>query len=172
MINLYKHQADELEATKDTKFKSGKNHVNYKHGLYKNRLYSIWSNMKSRCYCETYYLYKDYGARGITVCEEWKTDFTKFYDWAMKNGYQENLSIDRIDNNKGYLPDNCRWVTMKTQNRNRRNNHLITYNNKTQCVMDWANELGIKRQTIEKRLKLGWNEVDALTTPVRKRVVQ
>lgn len=92
-----------------------------KHGLRKHKLYGVWRSMKERCTLKTHVAYKDYGGRGITVCEEWKNDFKKFYDWSIQNGYKEGLTIDRIDNDKGYYPENCRWVTMKVQNTNKRN---------------------------------------------------
>lgn len=90
------------------------------HGLYGTRLSRIWRNMKNRCYNPNDPNYKFYGSRGITVCAEWLNDFQAFYDWAISHGYRDDLSIDRIDNDKGYSPDNCRWVTMKVQATNRR----------------------------------------------------
>ena len=94
--------------------------ANKTHGLKDARIYRIWNCMKNRCYRKSYHAYKHYGGRGIKVCDEWLNDFQSFHDWAMANGYDDNLSIDRIDNNKGYQPDNCRWVTMAEQNKNKR----------------------------------------------------
>lgn len=91
-----------------------------KHGQSETRLYAIWHAMKQRCFNPNHKNYVDYGGRGIKVCEEWKNDFQAFYDWAMANGYEESLSIDRINNDGNYEPQNCRWVTMKEQCNNRR----------------------------------------------------
>ena len=90
------------------------------HGLRNTRLYKIWTNMKNRTLNPKYKKYEDYGGRGIAICEEWKNDFMSFHDWAMSNGYSDELSIDRIDNDGGYSPDNCRWTTQTIQNRNQR----------------------------------------------------
>ena len=84
------------------------------------RLYRIWVDMHNRCYQKSYHAYNHYGGRGITICDEWLHDFQTFFNWAIENGYKDNLSIDRIDNEKGYSPDNCRWVTMEEQNKNKR----------------------------------------------------
>lgn len=173
-IKLYKHQSDALEATqdknRDTKFKCGKAHINYKHGMCKSRIYKTWEGMKNRCYCKGQTSYKWYGGKGVTVCDEWSHDFQAFYDWAINNGYEDNLTLDRIYNNKGYEPSNCRWVTMKEQTRNRSSNRFLTYKGKTQCIVDWANEIGIDRRTITKRIdKLGWTVEKALSTPLQKK---
>ncbi len=96
------------------------------HGLRQTRLYRIWDNMIQRCTNPNRTEYKNYGGRGITVCDEWKNDFQTFYDWAMAHGYADNLTIDRKDNDKSYSPDNCRWSTMKEQQNNRRNNRIRT----------------------------------------------
>lgn len=97
------------------------------HGKYHTRLHGIWTDMKARCNNPNRKAYKDYGGRGITVCEEWHNSFETFYEWAMANGYSDDLTIDRIDNDKGYSPDNCRWATMADQNKNKRaGGHKLT----------------------------------------------
>ncbi len=95
-----------------------------------HRLYSIWIDMKRRCYNKDRNNYIYYGAKGVKVCEEWKKDFRNFQDWALKNGYKDNLTIDRIDYNRNYQPDNCRWVTIFEQNNNLSSNHKICYEGK------------------------------------------
>ena len=179
MVNLYEHQSHALEDTAkgqnriNTRFRSGKDHINYKHGLCKTRLYKEWESMKRRCYCKSATSYEYYGAIGINVCDEWRNDFKTFYDWSMSHGYDDTLTIDRIDVNGNYEPSNCRWITMKEQCRNKRNNRLLTFNGKTQCIVDWANDLQIDRRTITKRIDvLAWTVEKALSTPVnRKKVV-
>lgn len=103
------------------------------HGKSNTRLFKVWCNMRARCYNKNNTNYKNWGARGITVCNEWKNDFMKFYDWAMANGYDETAprgkcTIDRIDVNGNYEPSNCRWTNMKTQSRNRRNRNVFNCN--------------------------------------------
>lgn len=135
------------------------------HGYSRSRLYHIWADMKTRCYNPNSAKYHIYGAEGKTVCAEWLHDFQVFYDWAMSNGYRDDLTIERIDGTKGYSPDNCKWATKKEQNNNKRNNHLLEYNGKTQTITQWADELGIRRDVLYMRInKLHWNTERALTT--------
>lgn len=95
------------------------NHLKKKHGKEPKRLYPIWRGMRDRCYRKASVVYKYYGERGITVCDEWNHDFAKFRDWAIASGYKDNLTLDRIDNSLGYSPDNCRWATVFAQQGNR-----------------------------------------------------
>ena len=136
--------------------------INYKTGQYKSRIYHTWINMKTRCHTPTAWEYKNYGARGIVICDEWRNDFKAFYNWAMENGYTDELTIDRIDNDGNYCPENCRWVDRVTQNRNQRNTRLITYNGETKHLFDWADEFGINRNTLAGRLYRGWSIERAL----------
>lgn len=123
-----------------------------KHGLRHDPLYSVWANMKNRCYNKNDPHYERWGGRGITVCKEWRNNFKLFYDWAVANGYRKGLTLDRIDNNGNYEPSNCRWSTIKEQNRNKRNVKFIEYNGKSQLLEEWANELCIKPKTLWMRL--------------------
>lgn len=140
---------------------------NTKHGKTNTRLYNIWSTMKRRCMTvKSGKAYKNYFLRGITICEDWKV-FENFQKWALANGYSDELSIDRIDNNSNYCPENCRWVNNKVQANNKRSNRYLTYKNKTQTVSQWADELGIKYNTIHERLRRGWNVEKTLSCKIR-----
>ena len=118
------------------------------HGLRHTRLYHVWQGMKARCLNERGKSYHNYGGRGIKVCDEWLNDFQAFYDWAMANGYRDDLSIDRIDVNGNYEPNNCRWATRDEQNNNKRGNRVVTVNNETRTIGEWANIIGINYHTL------------------------
>lgn len=141
--------------------------MNYKHNKTNTHLYDIWSNMKQRCYNTRCREYKYYGARGIQVCDEWRNDFMSFYSWAMDNGYKEGLSIDRIDSDANYEPGNCHWADRTTQNRNRRNCIVITYNGETHCLSEWCEILGLNYHTIKQRLYHNWSIEKALELEVK-----
>lgn len=111
---------------------------NHRHKMSGTRIYLEWQGMKARCYNKSDARYADWGGRGITVCDQWKNSFEAFYEWAMENGYQKELSIDRIDNNGNYCPENCRWATPKEQSRNRRSNVNITIGNSTRTLTEWC----------------------------------
>lgn len=135
------------------------------HGKSNTRLYSIYSNMKTRCYNKNSVDYKNYGERGITICKEWLSSFMSFYNWSINNGYKQGLLLDRKDNELGYSPENCRWVDSIEQNNNKRNNNLIKYKGKTQSISKWSTELGINRVTLLSRLRNGWSVERAFSTP-------
>lgn len=120
----------------------------------RRKIYLRYTYMKNRCYRKKDKEYRNYGARGIRVCDEWLGDngFENFYIWAINNGFCENLTLDRINVDGNYEPSNCRWADMKKQSINRRTTHFITYNGETHSVTDWANILGIKKNTLSKRL--------------------
>jgi hypothetical protein len=125
------------------------------HNGSKNPLYLEWHSMMARCHNKESFNYKDYGARGITVCEEWHTP-QNFYDWVEQTGGRpERATLDRIDNNKGYSPENCKWATPAEQARNKRSTIMIAYNGKTQCLQDWATELGMNHETLRYRYHKG-----------------
>jgi len=134
------------------------------------RIYRIWRNMKSRCSNPKTPKYKNYGGRGITVCSDWLT-FENFYNWAMANGYRDNLTIERIDNDGDYCPENCKWATYKEQALNSRQNHIISYEGKSKTLKEWAAILGMKYTTLEARLnQYGWDIEKAINEPIRRRV--
>ena len=155
---------------------SGTNNPCYRHGLSNTTEYkkisSILGSMKCRCYNINNKQYKNYGKRGITICKEWLEEkgngLLNFYNWAIQNGYKEGLSIDRIDNSGNYEPNNCRWVNNKKQSNNRRNNHLITYNNETHTMMEWSEILNINYNTLRGRINnYKWNTKKAFETPFK-----
>lgn len=125
---------------------------NIRHGKRHTRLYRVYSNIKGRCYNVNNKRYHDYGSRGITMCDEWKNNFMSFYDWSMNNGYKDTLTIDRIDVNGNYEPNNCRWVDYKTQNRNKRNNRCIVINGESHCLSEWCEILGLNLNTVRSRI--------------------
>lgn len=133
------------------------------HNMTNTRIYRIWCNVKSRCTNSNIKQYKDYGGRGITVCDEWLNSFEAFYDWSIANGYAENLTIERIDVNGNYEPSNCKWATTKEQSLNRTDNHKLTCEGETKTIAEWSEITGIHRSTIESRLKAGLTIEQALS---------
>lgn len=132
---------------------------------YGTRLYSIWSNMKNRCMNPKYKKFNDYGGRGINVCNKW-LKFEYFKNWALSNGYADNLQIDRIDNNKGYNPNNCRFITPKLNSSNKRNNLIYEYNNQIKTLKQWSESLNIDYLLLYNRIILrNWSFEKAITTP-------
>lgn len=136
------------------------------HGYSHTRLDNAYQSIIKRCYDENNPAYKDYGGRGIVMCDEWLNDKTKFFKWAVANGYADNLTIDRIDNDKGYSPDNCRWATMKEQANNRRSNHYVFYDGEIYTLKELAEKYNINYDKLKQRInKLHWSIEKALSTP-------
>lgn len=133
------------------------------HNATNSRLYTLWWGIKSRCNNSKCRGYKDYGGRGIKICKEW-LDFQNFHDWAHANGYNDTLTIDRIDVNGNYCPENCRWADMKFQGNHRRNNRIIEFQNQTHTVSEWSAITGINIATLYARLDRGWSAEKALST--------
>lgn len=118
------------------------------HGETDSRLYKIWVNMRFRCRGEKHPGYKYYGDRGIKVCDEWNNNYSSFKEWALANGYRDSLTLDRIDVNRDYSPDNCRWATNTIQQRNKRNNHVVL----GKTISEWSEITGINRSTLYSRI--------------------
>lgn len=137
------------------------------HGKSRTRLYHIWKNMRQRCGNPHKPDYLYYGGRGIIVDERWE-DYSSFEKWAVENGYRDDLTIDRINVNGNYCPENCRWVSMTEQARNMSKNRIITYNGESHCLAEWAEILGISAKVLGQRVnRYGWSVERAFTTPVR-----
>lgn len=142
------------------------------HGKTGTKLYRVWSSIKDRCFRESSRQYCDYGGRGITMCNEWTKDFQAFYEWALSNGYKEGLTIERIDVNGNYCPDNCTWIPKEQQSRNRRNCHYIFYKGETKTLSEWSRILHIDRECVrnwEKKLGSGEMAIEkVLSSPRHK----
>ena len=143
------------------------------HRMSKTTIYNDWNSMKQRCYNPNSEKYHRYGERGIIVCDRWRDSFEAFYEDVSKLPHfgEQGYTLNRIDNDGNYEPNNVEWATPKEQANNRQSNHLLTFNDKTQTIVQWAYETGIKSATIARRLKKGWSVEKALTTPTRKRKV-
>jgi hypothetical protein len=138
------------------------------HGEIHTRLYRIWSNMCTRCSNPNNPAWAGYGGRGIHVCDDWK-QFENFRDWAYNSDYSDELTIDRIDNNQGYNPNNCRWANSFQQANNKRNNHLVEHNGEVKTLSEWAKFFNIPYKTLHRRIvDLGWTTEKAFTQPLRQ----
>lgn len=156
-----------LKGTAACKKCSGKHEY---HNQSNTRLYHIYNSMIARCYSAKNIRYANYGGKGVTVCKEWLDSFTAFYEWAMANGYSDNLTIDRKDTNGNYEPSNCRWATATEQMNNTTRNHYLEHDGKRLTIAQWAKETGISYAAINQRInKLHWSVERALTTPTQKR---
>lgn len=137
-----------------------------RHGKKGTRPYRIWIHMKDRCNNTRSEQYERYGGRGIKVCDSWMNSFQEFYDWAMSHGYRDDLSLDRINNDLGYFPENCRWATAFVQNNNSRHCRILEFNGERHSISQWALLTGIPRHTISNRVNCyGWPVSAALTIP-------
>lgn len=140
--------------------------ANHKHKMSGTRPYEIWQGIKKRCYNPNDVRYDRYGGRGISMCEEWREDFSAFYTWALENGYADNLTIDRIDNDKGYFPDNCRWADIETQCRNRASNIRIKIGNATKTLTEWCDIFEVDYNTVYARYHRGkYSGIEDLFSP-------
>ena len=139
------------------------------HGLTNTRIYRIWAAMISRCENPNNNRYYVYGLKGISVCDEWRNNFMNFYNWAINNGYSDDLSIDRIDNDKGYCPSNCRWATRKVQMNNRSNSRNISYNGTTMTLKQWSEYFGFNYKYFHEVMsKNNWDIEKVLNMPYFK----
>ncbi len=137
-----------------------------RHNMARTRIYRVWGGMIARCKNSNNKDYKNYGGRGISICDEW-LDFMNFEAWAMENGYADELTIDRIDVNGNYEPSNCRWIPISEQQKNRRSSVLVEYNGETHCLKEWAKITGIPYHTLHRRKQKGWSVSKMFETPLR-----
>lgn len=143
-----------------------------KHGDCYSRLYFVWLDIRRRCDAKYDISYSNYGGRGIKVCDEWNNDYTAFKTWALANGYNENAkrgecTIDRIDVNGDYCPENCRWISMKEQCKNKRNTIHIIHNGESKTISEWSEITGISRTAIYSRYRYGWTS-DEIFSPINQ----
>lgn len=136
-----------------------------KHGNSKTKLYHVWSSMKARCKNQNNKEWHRYGGRGISVCEEWRNGYEPFQNWALSHGYKEGLTLDRIDNDKGYSPDNCRWITLSEQQNNTSRNRFIEYNGEVKTASQIAKENNVNAKMFCQRIASGWDIERALNEP-------
>ena len=136
------------------------------HGMSNTPLYRVWARMKGCTTSVTHQDYKFYGAKGVKMCDEWFKSFLPFYEWSISNGYKQGLTLDRIDSCGDYSPNNCRWITIQEQQRNRRDNHLITIKGVTKCLSEWCREYNINYATVLSRFKRGMRWEDAFSEPL------
>lgn len=140
------------------------------HGMTSTPLFTRWIGMKSRCNNPKNKKYNRYGGRGIKVCDEWENDFMAFYNWAISNGFEESLSIDRIDNNKGYSPDNCRWATPRQQANNTRRNIIVERDGEKVTLSDLCRNLGLNYRLVLSRIESGMTVEMAISKDFKKRI--
>lgn len=136
----------------------------FKHGLADTRLSNIYFKMKSRCTNSHSKRYKDYGGRGITICDEWMKESKNFFEWAINNGYKKDLTLERINNEKGYSPDNCKWATYQDQANNTRRNHLVTIDGESHTIAEWSRITNISYSTIRARIRRGYKGKDLISS--------
>lgn len=134
--------------------------ISKKHGMWDTRLYNIWRGMIKRCCLKTNRDYYRYGERGISIFEEWKKDFKLFYEWSIQNGYKEGLTIDRINNDEGYFPQNCRWATQKEQANNKRTNVFVYIDGEKKTIKEWSEKIGVPPWRMYQRKSRGKNLVE------------
>ena len=147
-----------------------RNHKNRVHGGGHTRLYNIYSNMMNRCYNIKQAEYHNYGGRGVSICKEWRDSFVTFREWAIANGYNDTLTIDRIDVNGNYEPPNCRWITKAEQQFNKTNTRYFEYKGQKKCLAEWAEIFSMNKPTLYNRVyNLGWSIDKALETEVKRR---
>lgn len=143
--------------------------INSSHMCTKERLYKTWLNMKRRCNNSRCHEYANYGGRGISICNEWNFDFINFKSWAVNNGYDDDLTIERVDVNGNYCPENCKWIPMPDQLKNKRTTMYLTLNGVKKHASEWSRNFNLSKGVISYRKNNGWSDFDTLTTPVNKK---
>lgn len=144
---------------------------NKTHGMFGSRLYKIWSGMVCRCENAKHPYYNRYGGRGIHICDEWRSNNSAFFDWALNNGYRDGLAIDRIDNDGDYEPGNCRFVSARQQQLNRSSNKVVSVGGLNLPITEMCEVLNMSYPTVAGRIKRGWSVLDAITTPPKRNII-